>query len=394
MKIKDIVILVGGQGSRLGSITKITPKPLIKINNIPFLDQLIIKLIKYSFKNIYLLCSYKKEFFFKRYNNKIIHKTKIKCIDEGKQKGTGGALYKIKKKIKYNFILINGDTFFDVDLNFLIKKKLNKKNIFMCLTTKNKMINNHKLNNLLIKNENIGISNKSTNLTNGGIYLIKKVILNKIKNKYYSFENDILYNEIQKNKVIGKTFNETFIDIGSPQKLKFIKKNSHIIQNKCFFLDRDGVINQERGYITNFRNFIFLKGVKRAINYLNEMGYLVIVITNQAAVGKGILSEEKLNIIHHKMKRQLSQNKNAYIDDIYYAPYYKNSKYLKYRKNKYDRKPNPGMIIKAQKKWNISLERSFFIGDKFTDKLVSEKCNLKFYYKNKDSLYEQIKKII
>ena len=64
MKIKDIVILVGGQGSRLGSITKITPKPLIKINNIPFLDQLIIKLIKYSFKNIYLLCSYKKEFFF------------------------------------------------------------------------------------------------------------------------------------------------------------------------------------------------------------------------------------------------------------------------------------------------------------------------------------------
>ena len=94
------------------------------------------------------------------------------------------------------------------------------------------------------------------------------------------------------------------------------------------------------------------------------------------------------------MKRQLSQNKNAYIDDIYYAPYYKNSKYLKYRKNKYDRKPNPGMIIKAQKKWNISLERSFFIGDKFTDKLVSEKCNLKFYYKNKDSLYEQIKKII
>ena len=65
----------------------------------------------------------------------------------------------------------------------------------MFLTTKNKVINNHKLNNLLIKNENIGLSNKSTNLTNGGIYLIKKVILNKIKNKYYSFENDILYNE-------------------------------------------------------------------------------------------------------------------------------------------------------------------------------------------------------
>ena len=123
MKINDVVILVGGLGTRLGSITKRIPKPLIKINKVPFLDQLISKLIKYNYSNIYLLCSYKKKLFFDRYNNKFFHNTKITCIDEGKLKGTGGALFKIKNKIKNNFIFMNGDTFFDLDFNFLNKVK-------------------------------------------------------------------------------------------------------------------------------------------------------------------------------------------------------------------------------------------------------------------------------
>ena len=108
--IKTAVILCGGRGTRLGSITKKTPKPLIKINNVAFLDQLICKLIKYNYKNIYLLCSYKKKLFFKKYNNKYFHNTKLICIDEGKAKGTGGALFRVKDKIKRNFILLNGDT--------------------------------------------------------------------------------------------------------------------------------------------------------------------------------------------------------------------------------------------------------------------------------------------
>ena len=103
MKIDDAVILVGGKGTRLGNLTKKIPKPLLKINNKPFLDQLISKLIKYNFKYIYLLCQYKKNIFFKKYHNKILHNSKIICIDEGKQKGTGGALYGLKKKLKRIF---------------------------------------------------------------------------------------------------------------------------------------------------------------------------------------------------------------------------------------------------------------------------------------------------
>jgi len=394
MKINDVVILVGGKGSRLGSMTSKTPKPLIKINNKPFLDQLISKLIKYNFKNIYLLCSYKKRLFFKRYHNKILHNSKILCLNEGIAKGTGGALYKLKHKINNNFLLLNGDTFFDLNLNFLIKKNLSNKSIFMCLTNIKNTKNNYLMNNLSIKNNIVKISKTKSDLINGGVYLINKSILKKIKNKFLSFENDILKKEIEKGNVIGKYFENFFIDIGSKQKLKNIKKNYKLIQNSCFFLDRDGVVNKEIGYLKNFKNFIFLKGVHSAIKYLNEKNILVILITNQAAIGKGIISEKQLNYIHHKMKNYLIKKNNAIFDDIYFSPYFKYSKKNKYRKNKSDRKPNIGMIKKAIKKWNIDTSSSYFIGDKTTDKIAAERSNLKFYFKKQISLYKQIKNII
>ena len=393
MKVENIVILVGGRGSRLGSLTSKTPKPLIKINRKPFLDHLICKLIKYNFKNIFLLCSYKKKFFFDRYHNKYFHNSKIICIDEGKQKGTGGALYKLRNKIKSHFILINGDTFFDIDYNLLKKTRISKKNIFMCLTNIKKTHNNLQMNKLSLKKKEINISYNKTNLVNGGIYLINKRILNKVKKQFMSFENDILKNEIENRRVIGKYFNDFFIDIGSLRKLSDIKKNYEQIKNNCFFLDRDGVINKENGYIKDYKDFIFLKGVHEAIKYLNNKKFIVIIITNQAAVGKGIISEEKLNLIHNKMMNNLHR-KNAYIDDIYYAPYFKNSKIRKYRKNKYDRKPNIGMFLKAIKKWNIDTSSSYFIGDKITDRMASDKIGIKFQFKKDKSLYKQIREIV
>ena len=92
MNVDQVVIFVGGKGSRLGKITKKVPKPLIKINNKKFLDRLISGFVRFGFKKIILLTSYKSKNFINSYHNQIIRNTKIKCIDEGKAKGTGGSL--------------------------------------------------------------------------------------------------------------------------------------------------------------------------------------------------------------------------------------------------------------------------------------------------------------
>ena len=391
----DVAILVGGKGSRLNKITKKTPKPLIKIDKKKFLDHLLIKLARYKFKNIYLLCSYKKNLFYKFYNNKRIHKSIIKCIDEGKPKGTGGALYKIKNKISRKFIVLNGDTFFNINYQNLISTNL--KNNYTCIAIiKTKSFKyNKKVTNLKIsKSGALNFSKRKTNLMNGGIYLFNKKIFRFIKKGNLSLENDIFNQIINKKKAMGIIFKEKFIDIGTPKKLSFIKKNSNYLKNKAVFLDRDGVINKELGYILSYKKFKFLKGVKKAIKYINNKNYLVIVITNQAAVGKSLLNEKKLLNIHKKMEHSLWNFNRSHIDDIFYSPYYKNSNIKRFRKNKYDRKPNPGMIFKAIKKWNIDKNNSFFIGDKISDKLAASKVKIKFYYKKNVPLYDQIKKII
>ena len=148
MKVDDLVILVGGRGSRIGKITINTPKPLIKINKKPFLDQLIANKLKYEFKRIFLLCSFKKDLFFKKYHNKKIHKSKIVCIDEGSRKDTAGALYLLRNTLKKKFVLINGDTFFDIDMNELFNQNLKRKIGCIALTKINKKENKIKIKNL------------------------------------------------------------------------------------------------------------------------------------------------------------------------------------------------------------------------------------------------------
>ena len=395
MKVDDLVILVGGRGSRIGKITINTPKPLIKINKKPFLDQLIANKLKYEFKRIFLLCSFKKSLFFKKYHNKKIHKSKIICIDEGPRKDTGGALYLLRSIVKKKFVLINGDTFFDIDMNELFNQNLKRKIGCIALTKIDKKENKIKIKNLnLNRKKEVYFSQNKTNIINGGIYLFDRRIFKFIKNRPQSLENDILSKLIEKKKIKGVLSKRNFIDIGSYKKLDFLKKNPSYIQNKAFFLDRDGVINKENGYILRYSQFFFLNGVKQAIKYINDNNYLVIILTNQSAIGQGLLDEIKLNIIHQKMTKELYNVNRSKINDIYFAPFFKKSKYQKYRRNSKDRKPNIGMFKKALEKWNIDIKKSFFIGDKKTDYLASKKAHIKFFYRDKGSFYKQVRKII
>ena len=183
--------------------------------------------------------------------------------------------------------------------------------------------------------------------------------------------------------------------MGTIKNLKILKKNADHLKEKAVFLDRDGVINKLRhnGYIENFKQFIFLPGVIKGIKYLNKKNYRIIVITNQSCIGKNIITENKLNEIHLKMKKYLQNNNKSWIDDIYFSPYYKFSKKNKYRLNKFDRKPSPGMILKAINKWNINIKKSFFIGDQLTDFKAAKKVGLRFYYKKNKPLLDQLIRI-
>jgi NDP-sugar pyrophosphorylase family protein len=222
----DAVILVGGRGKRLGKLTIKTPKPLTKINNVKFLDILINKITRFKFTKIYLLCSYKKKQFYKYYHKKTINKCKIICLDEGSQKDTGGALFKVKNKIKSSFFLFNGDSYLDLNLKSLLNFNKNRALGTVAITTNTKYKKNSKLNNIKInKSGFISYSKSKTKLMNGGVYFFKNIFLNYIVNKRISLENDILHKLILDNKIKGYYTKSKFIDIGTTKNLKYLKKN-------------------------------------------------------------------------------------------------------------------------------------------------------------------------
>ena len=118
-KVLDLVILCGGRGKRLGNLTKNTPKPLIKINNKRFIDYIIQFYQKYNFNKIFLVTSYKAKKF-EKYNRKYFNAIPSICVKEKNPKGTGGALNELKKKIKNDFLLVNGDSFIDYNFKNLL----------------------------------------------------------------------------------------------------------------------------------------------------------------------------------------------------------------------------------------------------------------------------------
>ena len=162
------------------------------------------------------------------------------------------------------------------------------------------------------------------------------------------------------------------------------------LKNKALFLDRDGVINKNFGYVFSIKNFVWLKNVKRAIKYAYNKKYLIIVITNQSGVARGIYTENDVKKLHKEVNKELKKI-NCKIHDFFYCPYHPKYGNRKYRKNSYLRKPNPGMILKAIKKWNIDLNKSLMIGDKRIDMIAAKRLNLKFI-KKKYNLLREVKK--
>jgi len=132
-------------------------------------------------------------------------------------------------------------------------------------------------------------------------------------------------------------------------------------QNKAIFLDRDGVINKEVIHLSDPKNFEFIEGSIEALKILKQKSFLLIVITNQAGIARGLFTEETLMAIHDKMRNILNKN-NIQLDDIYYCPHHP-----EFTGSCDCRKPNPGMILKAQSKYNIDLTNSFMVGDTLND---------------------------
>lgn len=131
------------------------------------------------------------------------------------------------------------------------------------------------------------------------------------------------------------------------------------------FLDRDGVINKEKEYLSKIDDFEWIEGAKESIKYLNDNDYYVFVATNQSGIARGYYTEKDVIFLHDYISNEL-KSINAHIDEFFFSPYHPNNT-KEYLHLSHLRKPDIGMLDLAASKWNIDKKKSFLIGDKNTD---------------------------
>lgn len=386
------VILAGGRGQRLGPLTEETPKPLLPVGGKPFLEWLLGNITRFGFDEILILAGYRGEKianYLKSYQGP----GNLRCIIEKEPLGTAGALKNVQTTLQSQFFLFNGDTIFD--FNYLdLMARTSPGTIAAVALRMVEDASRH--GSVVLKGDVIeAFREKAASgaaLVNGGVYFFKKAILDSLPIRG-SLENDV-FPILSPGTLRGYLYDGFFIDIGVPG--DYSKAQSLIpnhFKKPAAFLDRDGTLNVDKGYVFRIEDFEWLPNAKEAIKYLNDFGYLVIVVTNQAGIAKGYYTEAEMHRLHNWINRDLSKI-GAHIDAFYFCPHHPTEGQPPYLLDCDCRKPKPGLILRAAQEWNINLEESIGIGDKESDILAFERAGLKFVSRSLEDVFKLVSRKI
>jgi D,D-heptose 1,7-bisphosphate phosphatase len=399
--MKQLVILAGGQGTRLKDRLGDLPKPMIPIAGQPLLQHQVELARAHGFSEVLLFVHYRAQLIQEHFGDGSQWGLQIRYVVEKEPLGTAGATLAGLDQLAERFAVMYGDTMVNVDLT----RFWNAHEKVGADATLFLHPNNHPFDSDLVETNTdnwvTAFHNRPhptdkffQNLVNAGLYLVEKRVLEPWRGntKSIDFGKDLFPAMLKRGaKLFGYNSPEFIKDIGTPERYDHVcaQYASGIIQRstlaapqRAVFLDRDGTLVKEVSAqgLSSIDQLELLPGVTEAIHELNHAGLRAVLITNQPVVAKGFCTEADLRQIHNKLETLLGRE-HAFLDRIYYCPHHPEKGFPGERADlKIDcdcRKPKPGMILQAQRELNIDLAQSWFIGDTTTDVQTARHAGVK-----------------
>lgn len=391
-KLKQAVILAGGEGIRLRPLTLATPKPMIKIQGKPFLEYVIKLLVENKIQDVIILVGYLHEKIEKYFGDGRKFGVKIRYSYSPTETDTGVRIRNVKKMLDDTFLLLYGDNYWPLKLKELLNfyEKAGSPYLVTAYANLDKLTKN----NILINQKGvveIYDRSRQTLGLNGvdiGFFILRKSIISFITGKNPSLEKTTLTNLIKKNKFSGFLTHHQYYSLTDVSRLPAIEK--YFRKRKVVFLDRDGVINKKSPkaqYITSWREFKFLPKAKKALKLLSKKKYEIYIISNQAGIARGMVTKKQIDFINGRLVNELKKI-GVSISGIYICPH-------GWNEGCFCRKPSPGLFFMAASENNINLYDSYCVGDDDRDTIAGKLAGCKTYSVNRrKSLYSVVNKYL
>lgn len=379
-KIKQAVILAGGEGKRLRPFTENNPKPMILINGRPFLEYLIEMLREQGIQEVVLLTGYLgekiREYFLdgSKFGINIKYSFTPFKNEEGEELESGLRLKNAEPLLNNIFLLMYCDNYWPLQLGKLEQFYNQQKADVSVTVYSNK--DSFTKNNILVDENGYVVKydrNREDKNLNGveiGFFIMDKKVLKILPEGNSHFEKDTLPKLISEKRVSGFLTGHRYYSISTPERVKIT--DDFLRSKKIIFLDRDGVINKKPAkadYVKNWEEFEWLPGAIEALGLLNQNDYQIYIISNQPGISRGMMTKEDLFDIHKKMEKELAKN-DIKIAGTYFCLHGWND-------NCECRKPKPGLLFQAAREHHLDLTKTVFIGDDERDIQAGEAADCK-----------------
>lgn len=377
----EAVILAGGFGTRLSHVVSNVPKPMAPVFGKPFASYVIDRLIESGVKRIVLATGYKHEVI-ESWFGESYRGAEVVYSHESSPLLTGGAIRQAATMLESeDFVVVNGDTLFDIDFQkFFTFHQHKKAHLSVALRH---VEDTNRYGSVTCKDDRViafreKIESEGAGDINGGIYAIHRTWLKSLKlPTAFSFEKELMQTIAGEEGFYGLSFNSYFIDIGIPDDYYKAQREFRELfgQDEFLFLDRDGVLNRHiiGDYVRNWQMWEWHPGVLEVLPKLAKRYKRIFLVSNQQGIGKGLMTEEDLNDIHRHMLADVESH-GGRIDKIYTCSELESAKSP-------NRKPAIGMALEAQ--WDfpeVDFHRSVMVGDSITDMLFARNAKMRAVY--------------